>query len=332
MIQLDNVTRWFGATCAVDNLSFHVNAGEVYGFIGPNGAGKTTSMRILSTLDVPTFGNAWVDGFSVVNDPDRVRRRLGFMPDNFGTYPNTTCEEYLDFFARSYGLRGRERRQSQRDVMGFTQLDRLAQKPVNGLSKGMRQRLCLGRALIHDPMVLILDEPAAGLDPRARIELREMIGALADRGKALLVSSHILTELAEMCDRVAIIEKGRLLANGTVEEILRHGGTSTDGGDGEQPRLVNVVVVTVLNDLDRAQHWLSERDFNPRTLSPQSLKGMAMAAHASRSLEFDFQGTEQEQAELLSEMVAAKLPLTGFGVKQRSLEDAFLQVTLGDVQ
>ena len=133
LIQLDSISRWFGTTCAVDQLSFHVNGGTVFGFIGPNGAGKTTSMRILSTLDTPTSGHAWVDGFSVVEDPDRVRQRLGFMPDHFGTYPNTTCEEYLDFFARAYGLRGTERRQALREVMGFTQLDRLAQKPVEGL-------------------------------------------------------------------------------------------------------------------------------------------------------------------------------------------------------
>jgi len=166
MIQLDNVTRSFGSTRAVDGVSFHVRAGEVFGFIGPNGAGKTTSMRILSTLDIPTSGEAWIDGFSVVDDPDRVRKRLGWMPDGFGAYPNVNCEEYLDFFARSYGLRGKDRRRALVNVMGFTQLDQLANKPVTGLSKGMKQRLCLGRALIHNPKVLILDEPAAGLDPR----------------------------------------------------------------------------------------------------------------------------------------------------------------------
>ena len=168
MIQLDNVTRAFGNTLAVDDVSFHVDAGEVLGFIGPNGAGKTTSMRILSTLDTPTSGEAWVDGFSVVDDPDRVRERMGWMPDGFGTYPNINCEEYLDFFARSYGLRGKNRLRAIKNVMGFTQLNQLSKKPISGLSKGMKQRLCLGRALIHNPKVLILDEPAAGLDPRAR--------------------------------------------------------------------------------------------------------------------------------------------------------------------
>ena len=206
MITLQRVHRFFDSTRAVDDVSFDVMRGEVFGYIGPNGAGKTTSMRILATLDLPTYGDALIDGFSVINDPDRVRRRLGFMPDSFGTYPNVNCREYLDFFARAYGLRGRERRDALRHVMGFTKLDGLAEKPIRGLSKGMKQRLCLGRSMVHDPSVLILDEPAAGLDPRARIELRQMIRELADAGKSILVSSHILTELAEMCDAVGIIE------------------------------------------------------------------------------------------------------------------------------
>ncbi len=220
-IELRRLHRFFGSTRAVDDVSFEVHKGQVFGYIGPNGAGKTTSMRILATLELPTYGDALIDGFSVVNDPDRVRRRLGFMPDYFGTYSNVNVREYLDFFARAYGVVGRQRYQALHHVMSFTKLDELAEKPIRGLSKGMKQRLCLGRAMIHDPPVLILDEPAAGLDPRARIELREMIRHLAADGKTILVSSHILTELAEMCDQVGIIEQGQLLATGSVEEIQR---------------------------------------------------------------------------------------------------------------
>ena len=221
MIEFRRLHRHFGSTRAVHDISFDVDRGQVFGYIGPNGAGKTTSMRILATLDLPTAGDAFVDGFSCVNDPDRVRRRLGFMPDYFGTYADVNCYEYLDFFARSYGLVGRERHQAFKHTMSFTRLDELAEKPIRGLSKGMKQRLCLGRAMIHDPSVLILDEPANGLDPRARIELREMIRQLAADGKTVLVSSHILTELAEMCDVVGIIERGQLLAVGTVAEIQK---------------------------------------------------------------------------------------------------------------
>ena len=219
MIELQQLSKQFGSTRAVDAVSFMVPRGSVFGYIGPNGAGKTTSMRILATLELPTAGDAFVEGLSSVNDPDRVRRRLGFMPDAFGTYSDTSCAEYLDFFARANGLIGRQRTQRIRWVIDFTGMRGMAEKPINGLSKGMRQRLCLGRALIHDPSTLILDEPAAGLDPRARIELRQIIRSLAAEDKTILISSHILSELAEMCDRVGIIEQGRLLANDTVDGL-----------------------------------------------------------------------------------------------------------------
>lgn len=315
MIQLDHVTRSFGSTRAVDDVSFHVRSGEVFGFIGPNGAGKTTSMRILSTLDTPTSGEAWVDGFSVVDDPDRVRRRLGWMPDGFGTYPNVNCEEYLDFFARSYGLRGRDRRRSLTNVMGFTQLDTLANKPVSGLSKGMKQRLCLGRALIHNPKVLILDEPAAGLDPRARIELREMIGELANEGKSLLVSSHILTELAEMCDRVGIIEHGKLLAVGTVDEIL-----DQQVAKSAETNTSNKIEITVLSDVDEAKEWLEVRE----------RVEVQLVVH--RTIKVEVKGDLEFQANLLAEMVGQGIRVVNFSSKQKSLEDVFLSVTRGRVQ
>jgi ABC-2 type transport system ATP-binding protein len=318
-IQLDHVTRTFGKTHAVDDVSFHVRAGEVFGFIGPNGAGKTTSMRILSTLEVPTAGEAWVDGFSVIDDPDRVRQRLGWMPDGFGTYPNVNCEEYLDFFARSYGLRGNERRAALRRVMGFTQLDQLAEKPVDGLSKGMKQRLCLGRALIHDPTVLILDEPAAGLDPRARIELREMIGELASEGKSLLISSHILTELAEMCDRVGIIEQGRMLAVGSVEEILyahQHAGEGEAGAHSEAMQ----VWATVLSDVAAATAWLSQQ------------AGVNQVQLAQGMIKFQCSPQLEFQAELLARMIGEGIRVASFAGKQKSLEEVFLKVTRGRVQ
>ncbi|MEM9412111.1 MAG: ABC transporter ATP-binding protein [Planctomycetota bacterium] len=326
VIKIQNLSRHFGSTIAVEQLSFHVKPGEVFGFIGPNGAGKTTTMKILATLDTPTIGEAWVDGFSVVNDPDRVRRRLGYMPDGFGTYPNVSCEEYLDFFARSYGLKGSNRKDALDNVMEFTQLDRLAEKPVDGLSKGMKQRLCLGRALIHDPSVLILDEPAAGLDPRARIELREMIVRLAKDGKAFLISSHILTELAEMCDRVAIIEKGRLLAEGSVEEILNRGTQINADSDNQSipANSCHIIEISVLSDREQACHFLHQHDLV--TSIDQDVKT------GSNLIAFEFEGEEELQAELLSEMVHAGILVSRFQIKEKSLEDAFLQVTKGLVQ
>lgn len=316
MIELRRVHRFFGDTRAVDDVSFEIPAGEVFGYIGPNGAGKTTSMRILATLDVPTYGDAFVDGFSVVNDPDRVRRRLGFMPDYYGTYANVNCTEYLDFFARAYGLIGRERAKALKYVMDFTGLDVLAEKPIRGLSKGMKQRLCLGRAMIHDPSVLILDEPAAGLDPRARIELRRMIRSLASDGKAILISSHILTELDEMCDRVGILEQGTLLATGSVADMQDGMRVTPQAG---VPSTTEIHT-RVLNTGASLGHWLADRD----DISHVVVDG--------EIVRFTYAGDRQAEAALLREMVLAKFPVVEFAARTKSLEDVFLHVTQGVVQ
>jgi ABC-2 type transport system ATP-binding protein len=307
-IELAGVHRYFGPVKAVHDVSFQVATGQVFGFIGPNGAGKTTSMRILATLDLPTAGDAFVDGFSVTQDPDRARKRLGFMPDYFDTQPNILVEEYLDFFARAYGLMGPDRRRAVRQVMSFTKLDALREKPIDALSKGMKQRLCLGRAMVHDPPVLVMDEPAAGLDPRARIQLREMIGQLAADGKSILVSSHILTELAEMCDTVAIIEQGRLLAVGTVDEIHRARQTH------------RTVQVRVLADAEGLCAWLAARGDSHKM------------RRDGDSVEFLHDGDQQAEADMLRDLVHAGFRIVAFGSRADSLEDVFMQVTEGLVQ
>jgi ABC-2 type transport system ATP-binding protein len=316
MIELRRLHRFFGSTRAVDDVSFAVEEGQVFGFIGPNGAGKTTAMRILATLDLPTAGDALVDGFSVINDPDRVRRRLGFMPDYFGTYANVNCREYLDFFARAYGLRGKQRSAAISHTMDFTGLDVLAHKPISALSKGMKQRLCLGRSMIHDPAVLVLDEPAAGLDPRARIELRAMIRTLADQGKTILVSSHILTELAEMCDVVGIIEHGELLAVGTVDEIRRGNSAKTEEATVHR----RMVQVRVIGGAQALSEQLTGRD----DLHDVQLDGeLVNFAHTA---ERDF------EADLLKWIIEGEHRVVEFGSHEVSLEDVFLQVTTGRVQ
>ncbi|MCA9247727.1 MAG: ABC transporter ATP-binding protein [Planctomycetales bacterium] len=308
MIELRDLHRYFGATKAVNNVSFAVEAGQVFGYIGPNGAGKTTSMRILATLDVPTAGDAFVDGFSVIDDPDRVRFRLGFMPDYFGVYANMNVWEYLDFYARAYAMAGREKQRAVSRVMEFTGLWQLSQKPIDGLSKGMKQRLCLGRALIHDPPVLVLDEPAAGLDPRARIELREMIRALAGDGKTVLISSHILTELAEMCDLVGIIERGELVTVGLVDEIRKQA----------QPH--SRVVAQILSRGDELGQWLAARD----DLTDVRRDGLRF--------EFTHQGDQKSEAALLRAMIEADFEVAEFRTHQKTLEEIFLHVTKGQVQ
>jgi ABC-2 type transport system ATP-binding protein len=308
MIEMRRVHRFFGNTRAVNDISFEVYRGQVFGFIGPNGAGKTTSMRILSTLELPSYGDASVDGFSVVNDPDLVRRRLGFMPDGFSMYPNMNCVEYLDFFARSYGLVGKDRIAALRHTLSFTGLDKIAAKPITGLSKGMRQRLCLGRAMIHSPSVLILDEPANGLDPRARIELRQMIQQLAAEGTTILVSSHILTELAEMCDRVGIIERGRLLATGSMEEIQRAMQGSLR------------VRVTAMDRSAELAEWLQRRP------------GVHQLVRSQNVLTLELEGADLEQAALLKEIVRAEFDILDFAAHRETLEDVFMKITTGAVQ
>jgi ABC-2 type transport system ATP-binding protein len=230
------------------------------------------------------------------------------MPDYFGTYPNVNCQEYLDFFARAYGLAGRERHRALRRVMDFTGLDKLAEKPIRGLSKGMKPRLCLGRAMVHNPSVLILDEPAAGLDPRARIELRNMIRQLAADGTTILVSSHILTELAEICDRVGIIECGRLLAAGTVDEIQKG------------QRTVRTVMVRVLDQAMAAANWLREQT------------GIGGVRVDGQLLYFSHDGGRSEEAQILRAMIGAGFEVAEFRSHQKSLEDVFMQVTQGAVQ
>ncbi len=307
-IEFRRIHRNFGNVRAVDDISFSVPVGSVCGYIGPNGAGKTTTMRILATLDIPNYGDALVNGYSSVVDPDRVRKRLGFMPDGFGAYAHTSVTEYLDFFARASGLVGKERMQRVNHVLDFTKLRVLEEKPIKGLSKGMRQRLCLGRALIHNPNVLVLDEPANGLDPRARIELRQMIRALATEKKTILVSSHILSELAEMCDMVAIVEKGKLLAVGSVEDIRR------------QAAPVRRCELRVLGDGTKAREVLAT------LLSPEDWE------EQDQRFLLRLHGDEQQQVQVIRELVIAGVAVYEFKAESHSLEEIFLHVTKGLLQ
>lgn len=218
-VELLHLTRVFQRGFkAVDDLSFSFSSGEVVGFVGPNGAGKTTTMRMLATLDVPDSGDILIDGKSILDDPSLAHRAVGFMPDDLPNRSDTTVDEYLDFFGRAYGLRGKELADAINGVEDFTGLVTFRDKTLRELSKGMKQRVSLARALVHDPQVIVMDEPANGLDPRARIELRELVRALAERGKAILISSHILSELEEMCTTSVIIERGRRLSTDFKDE------------------------------------------------------------------------------------------------------------------
>ena len=308
MLQLDGLVRHFDGVHAVDDVSFSVERGQVLGFIGPNGAGKTTTMRILATLDTPQRGDARIGGYSVVDDPDKVRRIMGFMPDYAGVYANTTVFEYLDFFARAHDLRGGERRSAVDHIIDFMSIGELRDRHVESLSKGLKQRVALGRAIVHDPEVLILDEPAANLDPRARIEFRTLIRELANDGKTILLSSHILTELSEMCDAVTVIEKGKILATGSVQDIL------------ENLRKRRLLSVRVAGPTAGVERFLLEQP------------GVRSVHEAGGCIQFEFEGGDDDQVQLVGRLVAGGFPVLEFSAHSAGLEDLFIEITEGRVQ
>ncbi|HUH07732.1 MAG TPA: ABC transporter ATP-binding protein [Egibacteraceae bacterium] len=309
-VQVRGLVKRYGRLHAVDHLDLDVPDGAVFGLIGPNGAGKTTTMLALATLLAPDEGTCRVFGVDPGADPREVRRLIGWMPDFFGLYEGLTCAEYLDFFAAAYGIPTAERRRRVADLLELVELDHKATTDVSGLSRGMQQRLGLARTIVHDPSLLILDEPASGLDPRARIDLREILLELARQGKTILISSHILAELGEMCDRVAIIESGRMLAQGTPEEIRR------------ALRATISVTARVLGgdaDLDRSVQV--------------ALGAGALTAHLEGgALRAELAGGEEQVADLLAALVSAGLRVVSFTEEHGGLERLFLSVTQGIVR
>lgn len=302
-IHVENLHRSFGNLTAVNGLSFEIAEGKVVGFVGANGAGKTTTMRILATLDYPTSGRASVQGHNVVLHPQRVRKLLGWVPDHFGTYEHMNVLEYLDFYARALDYKSAERVQRIQDVVDFTDLGPLADRMVNKLSKGQGQRLCLGRALLHDPQVLIMDEPAAGLDPKARVELKRLIRILAEEGKTILISSHILSELGEMCDSLLFIDKGRIVHYGSAEDLKR----------GEKE--VSVFDVKVSSDPQQLCNWC---------LMASNVKLLEERKEGAR-IEVD--STKPEIiSSVLRRMVQDGHAVLDFHRQERNLEDAFIDM------
>ncbi|KAB8143363.1 ABC transporter ATP-binding protein [Chloroflexia bacterium SDU3-3] len=331
IVETRDLTRTYGSTLALDHLTLEIPEGAIYGFIGPNGAGKTTTMRILTTLLAPSSGDAWVDGISVRANPRGVRRLVGFMPDYFGVYSGMKAWEYLDFFGRANHVPATRRAQLIPEVLELVDLGHKRDDDVMGLSRGMKQRLSLARTMMHDPRLLILDEPASGLDPRARIELRELLKELSALGKTIMISSHILTELAEMCTHIGIIERGRLLATGSVEHILRS----------LQPH--RTIELRILGDAEPATLLLGQipgitnvrgEQPAPEEIAPEPTEegAPAPAGQPTTTLLADFSGDERSQAELLARLVGAGILVTRFAEQQSDLEDIFMQVTRGLVQ
>ena len=298
-----NLYRSFGQLKAVDGISFEVPHGSVCGFVGANGAGKTTTMRILSTLDYPTMGSVEVCGVNVVHYPDKVRSMIGWMPDHFGNYEHMTVIEYLDFYARALGYEGKERHMRVQEVMEFADLVPLADRLSNKLSKGMTQRLCLGRSLIHDPQVLIMDEPAAGLDPKARVELKHLIRILAEEGKTIFISSHILSELGEMCDNLLFINQGKIVHHGDSESLKQ--SSETNGG--------YYYDIQVLENPQSLSDWIAT--------SPYA----EMVETKKRGARIRIDSLEHA-SQLLKSMIKDGLPVIDYHREERNLEDAFIDI------
>jgi ABC-2 type transport system ATP-binding protein len=306
-IEIVDLHKHYGPTRAVNGISFAFESGQIFGFVGPNGAGKSTTMRVLATLDEPTSGDARVDGVSIVDEPEKAHKLVGFVPDSLPDHRDISVHEYLDFFARSYGLRGDKRRRVVQEIEEFTNLNGIREKHVNALSKGMKNRVSVARALVHNPPVLIMDEPAAGLDPRARIELRELLKVLAGQGKAILISSHILTELAEICNGAVFIERGKILQAGTLEQLLKqHMGQRT-------------VVIRSLAPLEELhKHLLLQPDVEAVRVADQAV-------------EVDMAGDDETCCDLLKRLIQDGYRILEFRPRRADLEQIFMTVTRGDV-
>jgi ABC-2 type transport system ATP-binding protein len=319
IIETRGLVKRYGRLAAVKELDLTVEEGEVFGFVGPNGAGKTTTMRILATLLRPTAGEAWVAGHSVLKKRRDVRRAIGYMPDFFGVYGDMKVWEYLDFFAACYEVPAETRRRLVDDLLELVDLAHRREDYVDALSRGMKQRLCLARALAHDPQVLILDEPASGLDPRARVEIRELLRELQAMGKTIFVSSHILSEIEEVCTRIGIIEAGQLVATGTLGEmrrriqaqrVVRVGLMEQDSGE-------------LSRAVEEAQTWLADRT--------DVVQVEPVTGNGEGNLEVTFAGDDEALAQLLSDLVKADFPVVLFREETGDLEDVFMRLTQGIV-
>jgi ABC-2 type transport system ATP-binding protein len=303
VLQTRNLSKRYGEHVALSDLNLQIHRGEVFGYIGPNGAGKTTTFRILCGLLDPSDGSAFIAGEDVTRNKDRIKQLVGFLPDNFGVYPTLRVWEYLDFFAAAYNLPKKSRPDRINHCLQIANAMEFRDKLLGGLSRGMKQRVGIAKTLLHDPQVLILDEPAATIDPRARIEMRRLLRQLADLGKAVLVSSHILPELADVCDTVGILQGGKLVANGSLHDIMLN------------IRQKRVMQIQVVGSLEEARELLSTKGWEPiQSPEPDVLR-------------FEVQADERQLADALAELVRHGITVFGFTEVPADLEDVFMSLT-----
>ena len=305
MIEIKDFSKSYGDFLAVNHLNLHIRKGEIFGFIGPNGAGKSTTIRFLATLLKASQGEGFVGGFSVTKQPLEVRRAIGYMPDSFGVYEGMRVWEFLDFFSVAYQISRTRRKQVLSDVLELLDLTHKRDDYVSGLSRGMKQRLCLAKTLVHDPPVLILDEPASGLDPRARLEIKALLKELQSMGKTILISSHILSELADCCSSIGIIERGQLLMAGPIQEIY------------DRIQDHRQIHIKILEGMDRAILLLQN---NSNTLDIQPFEERIL---------LQFSGSDDDLSALLESLLLEKVRVLEFSEKEPTLEEVFMQVTKG---
>lgn len=306
MLVIKNLEKSYGNFKALNGLNLEIEKGEIFGFIGPNGAGKSTTMKIVSGLLSPDSGEVYVDGIDAIKNNKELKDKIGYMPDFFGVYDNLRAIEYLEFYASIYGIIGEEARKLSMDLLELVNLQDKWDANVDGLSRGMKQRLCLARCLVHNPELLILDEPASGMDPRARFEMKGILKNLKEMGKTIIVSSHILSELGEICTRIGIIKNGSIVCEGTVEEVmLRASGTAP-------------INITVMEDPEKAIEVLKQIP----DVKEISLDGNKVTASVA--------GGDKEAKEILKALVTQEVSVIGFAKAVGNLEDVFIQITEGD--
>ena len=311
MIKTEDLTKQYGKLFAVKNLKLDLVEGDLFGFIGPNGSGKTTTMKILATLLQPTWGEAYVCDLSIYTSPKEIRRLIGYMPDFFGVYDDMKVIEYLEFFAAAYRIRGEKRRKVCEEMLDLVDLGYKREALATSLSRGMTQRLGLARVLLHDPQVLLLDEPASGLDPRARIEMRELLKRLGGKGKTIMVSSHILPELADVCNKVGIIERGELLVNADVAEVMR------------KVRDYVVLQIEVVSNIEKAASIL-EQHSSVHSVDIQTMHGRQfLSVSVNKEQEID------DYCDLPTILVENGFKIRSFKEDEINLETAFMTLTKG---
>lgn len=303
MLRIENLCRQFGDFTALDHLNMQVDKGELFGFVGPNGAGKTTTIRIISGLLRATSGEVWVNGMRTSSNTKKLKESIGYVPDSFGVYDNLKVSEYLEFFSAAYGIYGKQASSRRDEVLEKVGLLPQREMMVDTLSRGMQQRLCLARALIHHPDFLVLDEPGTGLDPRTRRAFRQTLRELCEEGYTILISSHILTELADICTSIGIIDMGKMVLQGQIDEIML------------SIEAANPLLITVFKDVDRAAELLRRNPLVTRI----SIDKNKIAAH--------FTGSREEEAMLLHQLVKEQIPVVSFMREQTSLETLFFHLT-----